>query len=259
ALLDRAGKGDYWDDVDSLVRNQMVENQLTDSSFLSSLAETIPNPIMAAPAAYDGTKQVGARLIGGFASYASLNDYFNPLMHAPGPIVGCCTGNGARALYYVWERILQERHGALYVNLLLNRASDLADIDSFIPYSGRVDVRMKRSMRLWVRLPGWVDTSQVNCTVEEQPLRVEWKGRYASPGRVEAGKVASFRFPIRERSEQLTIGGVEARLVFRGSTVVDIDPKGKYAPLYRGREKYRTGQARMKMVQRFVPSKTIEW
>jgi hypothetical protein len=99
----------------------------------------------------------------------------------------------------------------------------------------------------------------VTCTVDgrEQPLT--WQGRYANPGAVAAGKVAVFEFPIQEKTVRLKIGDVDGTLVIRGNTVVDIMPKGKYCPLYQGREKYRAGKAGWKTVTRFVPDKTIDW
>ncbi len=259
-LLSRAGKGDYWDDVDQLARNHMIECQLTESDWLYDLGKRIPNPILPSPAGYDGVRDVGRRLIGGFAAFTTLNDYFNlNILHAPGPIVGCCTGNGARSLYYVWRNILERTDDGLNVNLILNRASPWADVDSFLPYQGRVDVRMKADLPLRARMPGWVDLDQVTCAVGDEPRALSWEGRYASPGRVAAGQVARFDFPIDERTIQLQIGAVDATLVIRGATVVDITPKGRTFGLYQNRDHYRAGQIRWRTVERFVPGRTIDW
>jgi len=253
SVLSLAGKGDYWDDIDSLVRNQMVENQLTECQWIDELSQSIPCQRLPSPPGYDGTRDVGRRLLGGFASYASFNDYFQLMIHAPGPIVGCCTGNGARALYDVWENILHVNNERLYVNLLLNRASEWADIDSYIPYEGRVDVLMKASLPLYIRIPGWADEEQVSCTVGGEPQSLEKWGRYASPGLVDGGKTATFRFPIEEQTVRLTFGPVEGKFTFRGSTVVEVSPPGTTRPLYQDRQHYRSGKVRFKMVERFAP------
>ena len=260
AILSQAGVGEYWDDINQLARNQMIENQLTDYEWLYDLAGQIPNPTVPAPEGYDGKRNVGRRLLGGFASYAGLNDYFTPLMHAPGPIVGCCTGNGARALYYVWYSILTRRDDGLYVNLLFNRASKWADVDSYLPYEGRVEIKMKETSPLRVRMPGWVDLARVACTVDGRSVPVQYQGHYASPeDPVAAGQTAAFRFPIEEKTVRLKIGTVDATLVIRGATVVDITPEGRYCPLYQNREKYRTGKIQWKNTTRFVPDEDIEW
>ena len=115
---------------------------------------------------------------------------------------------------------------------------------------------MKTGMPLLVRMPEWVDTNQVTCTVNGALL---WTGRYSSPGTVLVGQIATFLFPIGERIVRQRIGAIDATLIFRGNTVVEITPKGKNCPLYQGREKYRGGNVRWKTVERFVPEKVIHW
>ena len=90
---------------------------------------------------------------------------------------------------------------------------------------------MKTGMPLLVRMPEWVDTNQVTCTVNGALL---WTGRYSSPGTVATGQIATFLFPIGERIVRQRIGAIDATLIFRGNTVVEITPKGKNCPLIRG-------------------------
>jgi hypothetical protein len=258
ATLSNAGAGDYWDDVDRLARNQLVENQLTDYEWVFKMARDIPDYHTPTPDNYDGTRDVGRRLLGSFAGFASANDYFMPVGRAPGPFVGCCTGNGARALYYVWENIVREKEGRLNVNLLLNRASAWADVDSFIPYEGRVDIKMKKPEWLFVRIPEWVRQDQVQFAAGGKRLPLAWEGRYASPGKIAAGRSVTLTFPISETTLRERIGSLDATLVLRGSTVVAISPEGTYRPLYQ-RAAYRTGVTKWKEVERFVPEKGIEW
>ena len=60
---------------------------------------------------------------------------------------GCCSGNGGRAIYWVWQNMIEHQDGPLKVNLLLNRASKWADIYSYIPYEGRVEVKIKQLLK----------------------------------------------------------------------------------------------------------------
>ena len=64
----------------------------------------------------------------------------------------CCTGNHARAIWYAWHHILHHQEGTLKVNLLLNRASKTADVDSYLPYLGKLVVKMKKTRRVQVRI-----------------------------------------------------------------------------------------------------------
>jgi hypothetical protein len=49
----------------------------------------------------------------------------------PNPwVMHCCTSNATQGLYYAWEGILRENGAHAEVNLFLNRASRLLDVDS---------------------------------------------------------------------------------------------------------------------------------
>ena len=78
-------------------------------------------------------RSIGEEKPGGFAGYASGNEFAlrDGFQH-------CCLGNSTRALYYLWENIVESKGDEFRVNLLLNRASAWADVYSFIPYAGRV-------------------------------------------------------------------------------------------------------------------------
>ena len=96
---------------------------------------------------------VAERNLGAFDGWPAANqwgirDQFSTMQ--------CCTVSGARGLYWTWERVLRHQDGKLRVNLLLNRASLWADVDSYIPYQGWVDVKVKQVVDLEIRIPEWV-------------------------------------------------------------------------------------------------------
>ena len=170
----------------------------------------------------------------------------------------CCTGNGTRALYYVWEHILTYRDGELLLNLLLNRPSPWVDVHSYIPFEGQVDVRVKQPCRLKIRIPEWVQPGEPVCTVDGLARELEWEGRYAVVGAVATGQTVQFTFPIGEREEFVDIEKQRYVLTIKGNTVVDIDPPGRFCPFYE-RDAYRDNVVRWKRVERFVPEKQIYW
>lgn len=252
--LSLAGEGDYWDDVDRWTRNQFAEGQLTSCDWVNAMIKGLPaNPGSTGPEA--STDGVAERCVGGFAGWPSANDWQgNPNVS----IMHCCTGNGTRAIYYVWNNILRLKDGKVKVNLLLNRASPWADVDSFIPYEGRVDVKIKQACELSVRMPEWVKPEQAKCQVNGTDRSLSWDGRYAAVGKVKPGDVVTLTFPIFERTDKVQIQGKEYTLIRKGNDVVHIDPPGKYCPLYQ-REKYRENKARTKKVERFVAEQQIAW
>ncbi len=181
----------------------------------------------------------------------------------------CCTGNGTRGLYYAWRDILSADGGELRVNLLFNRASKWADVNSFLPYTGRVDVLMKSDQRLLVRMPSWVeDPATVQCDVDENPRECDWQGRYLAIGEVKAGQTVSVRFPLTDETVRTQIAwnskqGRQTRdltLRMRGFNVVDIWPRREDVlfPFFAD-PRDRDGKVRWKTTQRFAPAHEAWW
>ena len=163
-------------------------------------------------------------------------------------------------MYYLWDHILDFKDGTLRVNLLLNRASEWCDVYSYIPYEGRVDLKIKRHCgQTRVRMPEWVaaKSPQVVCEVNGLPRPITWQGRYIDVGQALPGERISIRFPISERTVRETIGAVSYKLEIRGNTVVSIDPRGQNGPLYE--RAYFRGPVQWREVDRFVPQHTIAW
>ena len=129
------------------MRNQFVENQLTSVDW----AETVqPEAFKFLPGTTWGTEDSKVesekpvqpwesteieRAIGSFAGWALPNDWGKASMHM------CCTGNAGRTLYWIWDSILIRKDDRVKVNLLLNRASPWLDVDSYLPYQGKVESR----------------------------------------------------------------------------------------------------------------------
>jgi len=260
--LSAAGWGDYWDEADRWIRNQFAENQLLVPDWVYHVSKGEPMtsrvrvPLSAFEPGVATNDRVPERNVGAFAGWPTANDWFagqgSGIMH-------CCTGNGTRTLYYIWEHILTCESGELSVNLLLNRPSRWADVHSHLPYAGQVDVRMKEPCRrLRVRVPGWADVSKVVCTVNGRKIAVRWEERYAVVEHPKAEDVFSFEFPISERAAAVDIEKRRYLLTLRGAEVVDIYPRGRYWPLYQ-RAYLRSSVTRWKKFRRYVPNEEIVW
>ena len=270
--LSQSGAGDYWDMADRWTRNLFYEGQLRRAERLNWMSEkSAPS---GAPVHWDtprveptippyhSAERAIERNIGSFGGWLSPNDFFphpyphNRKMRDVG-IMHCCTGNGARAIYYIWEGVLTHEKGRLRVNLLLNRASEWADVDSHIPYAGQVDITVKQPVDLSVRIPEWVQPGQTGCTVTGEPRPLSWEGRYAAVGPVREGDVVTLKFPIGERDQSIDVQQRTYRILLRGNTCVAVDPPGVNYPLFQ-RDHYRT-DTRWRKVDRFVSEKVIEW
>jgi hypothetical protein len=260
--LTDAGVGDYWDDVDAVVRNHLVEQQLTRADLLEKIAARSPEPKPGEALTTPGQTYTGsdviARSLGNYAGHSSPTSIPNPW------VMQCCTGNGTQGLYYAWEAILREDGDTTQVNLLLNRAAKSLDVDSYLPYEGKAVFHVKTARRLFVRVPTWVERRELRLGVSGRPREHLWAGNFLLVDDLKPGDQVVLKFPVRETTASYTVASrtQDERTywcVFRGSTLVDISPRDETPtsyPLYL-REDLRADQAPMKRATRFVADKTL--
>lgn len=252
--LTESGAADHWDDLDRFVRNHFAEAQLTSFDWVYKFSDQEPKKAVSWNETAD---HVPEKNIGGWSGWADVNEWarWRGIQH-------CCTGNAARGLYYVWEHMLDHQGEDLRVNLLMNRASRWADVYSYVPYKGQVDLKVKEGCRsVRVRAPEWIEAGNpaLTCKVNGTARSLHWEGRYVNIGAVKAGDKAEILFPISERTVREKIGPNTYTLVMKGNTVISIDPPGKNGPLYADRAKYRDNEVVWNKVTRFVPEKEILW
>lgn len=244
--LSLLGVGDYWDDVDRFVRNQFDEMQMKSGEWIKHIAETYPSSPVGNEEEGD---LVAERVVGSFSGWALTNDF---IASDGEPFVsGCCTGNGVRAIAYVWDKMLEYEKGRMKIHLLFNRPSPWAEINSCIPYEGRIDVIIKVPLDLQIRIPEWTKTEEIKCTVNGHERGLTFQGRYAQIGPVDAGQMATITFPINEHGIDTTIGDLPYSLIVKGNDVVEIQPPGQRSPFYQ-RAKYRENKARWVNRERFI-------
>ena len=109
-----------------------------------------------------------------------------------------------------------------------------------------------------VRVPEWTERGAVVCKVNDRPRNVTWSGGYVELNSLNPGDAVTVEFPMTTKTLFRVIGDIPYRLRIRGSTVVDIGPKGKVIPLYQ-RERYECDEAPAKKVARFVSGEQVYW
>lgn len=236
-----AGIGEYWDDVDSMVRNQLAEQQLCSRKLLSDMSGGAP-----------GIED----FVGGFTQIFS--DPPNIASAIPA-MYGCCSANGSIGLYYAWHGITRFHQGVATVNLFLNRASEWMDIDSYLPYEGKVELHNKKAKTALVRIPRWVEMEDVRSYVDNRMTKPSISGRYFIFDGLSAGATIRMEFPNPERTDSFTIDDKRYRITFRGSTVLDLEPRvhnpGLVA-LYQ-RNQFKATQAPSRKTRRFVAENVL--
>ena len=254
---------DYYEDVEHYTRNLLVESQVTNVDFLEDFPKEIsqsermkkrlerfsddPRRI-----SFDN---VAERAVGSFCNTRPTQWF----LHGPGVnTCGCCLGNGGRSLFYAWDSILESKGEDLRVNLLLNRASPWADLNSYLPYEGKIVLKMKRPQNVLVRIPSWTNWDEVRCSVDGQARAFEWAGRYIRVASLKPGEALTVEFPMVEKTLYRNLKGHDFVITVRGFTVVDVQPHAEVTPVFR-RQHYRQSEAPMRQVRRFVSAQSVEW
>ena len=238
--LSDAGLGDYWDDVDSIVRNQLTAQQFIDLDLMRQAAGGDPDhdPML-------------KRFLGGFGPARPTHN--RPVVWA------CCTVDGAMGLYYAWHGITRFHDGVAKVNLFLNRASSWMDIDSYLPYEGKVVLHNKKAHTALVRIPVWLEPDAVQCYVDEKAVKPLCSNGYLIFKELNPTDRIRLEFAMPESTAKYTIHDETHTVSFHGSALMDIQPRedttGVY-PIYQ-RERYKATQTPMKTVERFAPDKVL--
>ena len=251
--LTRAGLGDYWDDVDRWLRNVYAQGQLCNPDLFDHIPDEYYN-LEPNNRLYGDTRNIRERSVGSFFGWMRANEALTVHQTPAGPklmdssIMHCCTANGARTLYCVWDSMINKRGNLVEVNLLLNRASEWLDVDSYLPVQGKVVLHIKDAPTVAVRMPEWCPPGEVQVSVDNEKRRTLVRGRYVQIGWLKPGDCVTFNFCVPERIVHRVLGEIPYKLTLRGSDVVSIDPRGVAYPLY---EDMASG----KMVKktRFVP------
>ncbi len=190
--LSEAGIGDYWEDVDLYIRNHGSEMQFLpeDEPYLRKLSEG-KSPFNKTPERFRDDN-LSRRIIGGIAGRPTKNVFWL-----------CCGTHGNMGLFYAWDSIVRYNDGTARINLLLNRASPWLDIDSYLPYEGKVVIRNKTVKEAYVRMPLWVNKGAVHSSLSGNDLtNTTWFGQYLRVTGLKPQDILTIEFPMEERVEK---------------------------------------------------------
>ena len=267
--MSETGTGDYWDDADRVIRNHLVESQIIDREILDRIQQhtsaTVSQHAEAAKDAADTTAPLTSQptsMVGEPPASSLVDDrqvcfdgvldrcmgtFMSDLLPAGAlnwRTMSCCNANGCRGLYYAWEAITRCNGQDGQVNLLLNRTSPWLDVDSHLPYRGRVLIRNKSCRRFCIRIPSWTRANDVRLNINGRNPPSCFAGRYVIADDLAGGDVVTLEFPVAEETFQRTAHArtkdeTPYTIRVRGNTVVDISPRDEdpvHYPFYRRTE-----------------------
>lgn len=150
-------------------------------------------------------------------------------------MMGCCADATIRAAHAIWSETVTGEASETRVNMALNRISPLVDVVSCLPHRGEVNIKVKTSKKVLVRVPHWTQKAQTKVYVDKQAVPLEWQGEYVVFNKVKPTQQLTVTYPLRIAEVKEVIKGVEFveyTEKWRGNTIVDISPPGKWIPMF---------------------------
>jgi hypothetical protein len=251
------GHPEYWDDMERLLRNHLVESQIRDASWLGQGDDRADTEQFT-------WRDVGERCVGAWAGWSSPNHIlaYRETLNAVwgGPelrdkirvLQNCCGGSGAHALFLFWRNAARVEDGVLSVHLHMDKRIPEAEIRCDQPYRGRTVVTLCHDLELRFRIPDCIDRSALRLLVNgvEMPIprthgvtgaflegmspeggSVQVVGNYLHCGSRRNGDRVEMAYPLPVFTEDVVVGNPgyrtwNYRVTWKGDTVIDIEPVG---------------------------------
>jgi hypothetical protein len=217
-----AGQGhpEYWDDVERFARNQLLQNQ-----FASAEA------VLGAGGCTSIEPDVDTAITGAWESFALP---YRLLARPDGQrlVEGCCSAAGSRGLSLVSEHALERRGSILYVHTALSHSDAAADVVSYEPEVGGLDVVPHTPLGLRLRVPNWAVPDSSTVWVDGAQYDARGEGSYLALDEVLAGSQVSLRYELAERTEAFTVNDETTLAHWRGGTVLSVEPHQGRVPVY---------------------------
>jgi len=190
---------------------------------------------------YQAAVQTAERMVGQPLGICGFPDWANQTPSDLDPTMpgihmqGCCADATIRAAHAIWSETVTGDAAETRVNLAFNRISPLLDVVSCLPHRGEVDVLVKTARRVLVRVPEWASKDQVKTYVQKKEIPTKWDGSYVVFDDRKSGEQLTVTYPLRIAEIKETVGslaGTEFTERWRGNTIVDITPPGKWIPMF---------------------------
>jgi hypothetical protein len=87
------------------------------------------------------------------------------------------------------------------VNLLIDRCARSVEVESRLPFAGRVQLRTLAPRSLTIRIPGWVGRNSMTVTIGKRQLRARMAGNFLVLPRLRAKETVAIEFDLPRHAE----------------------------------------------------------
>jgi hypothetical protein len=213
-LLAKNGYEEYWDDIERITRNHLIESQFSDMEWMKT-----DNDL---PDTDEITyRNIYKRMRGGFAGWSSPNHYLAYLEYLPDGWLqnksnvvlnkyritqNCCGGSGVRSLYHVWKNIAEIKNNTLIVNLHIDKKLKDAEIRCLKPYHGITEITPVKNLKVKIRIPDFTDKEDISVIVNNEIKSFYVEGKYMFLGEISGGSKIEVEYPLPQKNETISIG-----------------------------------------------------
>ncbi len=241
--LGEAGYPEYFDHAERYVRNMLRHAQFFVTPEMEALYRRVHQG--EPPEAVEKELALLRSIQGGFVATPTPNDWVDADLEHHGTagdppllldMMGCCPPEGMRALWSAWRHTVTPRPEGIYVNMSLPCCHEQAEVSTCLPAQGVTTIKARQEGTYFLRPPCWAPRKEVRLYRQQQEVEPDWRGDYIRTDRLQPGEEVSLGYSLVSfvQEQDLQAGGNSGtyQITWRGNTVVDLKPRGKYLPLF---------------------------
>lgn len=232
----KCGYTEYYDTVERFIRNYIYKAQF----FVTEEYKQLYLSRHPGDVGVRGLKEA-QRIEGGFLGAVGINDkLFNDTNM---DMMGCCAPEGMRSIYSAWKHIVIKENNTISVNLNFSADTSDAEIISLLPEMGGVRIHAKTAGNYRIRCATWAEVDEIRVVKNGMPVEICLSDDYyILVSDVMAGDCLEVSYPVKSFRQTLTVKNIagqpdrELTVYWRGSTVMDVLPRGDCLPFYQHKD-----------------------
>ncbi len=150
-----------------------------------------------------------------------------------GRIVTCdITAGALDALCEVWKCIIADAEAGIVINMLLDCARSGVQIESYLPGEGKVEILNKSGRNLFVRVPSWVSSSELELRIDGDIHAFNLRGSLLPIARRQGTQKIAITFPVRRVRTIESMAFQRYTIDWQGDQITAMSPPAKYLPMF---------------------------
>jgi len=219
-LLGRWCEPKYFEQAERILRSHLLPSQLIDIE-----------PLLAIPSDDPEQQRHLAQCIRGGFSFPLPNDLLYQADDVP-IVTYDITSGAVDALIEAWHAIVTDDASGIRINLLLTCERHGVRIVSHLPKEGRFEIHNPTHRSVWVRVPSWVPSHELQLTVNGVRETVMRVGSFILISASAEVQDISVHFPLPKSRTTETMNGQSYTIDWCGDQITAMSPAARYWPMF---------------------------